>query len=81
MKKKLKSDSPLGAATCSPSSLTPETDAAWSCFIGYTELLQDVKDLSCKLERERDEARKLAEKWRRESNWIGNEKNYKLPWE
>lgn len=28
MKKKLKSDSPLRAATCSPSSLTPETDAA-----------------------------------------------------
>jgi esterase/lipase len=36
---------------------TPETDAAWSCFKGYMEPLQDVKDLSQKLERERDEAR------------------------
>jgi exonuclease VII large subunit len=35
---------------------TPETDAAWSCFKGYMEPLQDVKDLSRKLERERDEA-------------------------
>ena len=38
------------------SSSTPETDAAWSCFKGYMEPLQDVKDLSRKLERERDEA-------------------------
>jgi hypothetical protein len=36
---------------------TPETDAAWACFKGYTEPLQDVQDLSRKLERERDEAR------------------------
>ena len=36
---------------------TPETDAAWACFKGYMEPLQDVKDLSRKLERERDEAR------------------------
>jgi hypothetical protein len=36
---------------------TPETDAAWACFKGYTEPLQDVKDLSRKLERERDKAR------------------------
>jgi hypothetical protein len=35
---------------------TPETDAAWSCFKGYIEPLQDVKELSRKLERERDEA-------------------------
>jgi hypothetical protein len=35
---------------------TPETDAAWACFKGYTEPLQDVQDLSRKLERERDEA-------------------------
>lgn len=34
-----------------------ETDAAWACFKGYMEPLQDVKDLSRKLERERDEAR------------------------
>lgn len=58
---KLKRHSPLYAATCSPSSLTPETDAAWACFKGYTELLRDVKDLSCKLERERDEARRELE--------------------
>jgi len=38
---------------------TPETDAAWACFKGYTEPLQDVQDLSRKLERERDEARFL----------------------
>jgi hypothetical protein len=44
------------------SSSTPETDAAWACFKGYMEPLQDVKDLSRKLERERDEAREaLAE--------------------
>lgn len=39
---------------------TPETDAAWTCFKGYMEPLQDVKDLSRKLERERDEARAVA---------------------
>lgn len=31
---------------------TPKTDKAWSCFGGYTEPLQDVKDLSHELERE-----------------------------
>ena len=36
---------------------TPETDVAWACFKGYMEPLQDVKNLSRKLERERDEAR------------------------
>jgi uncharacterized protein (DUF3084 family) len=36
---------------------TPETNAAWACFKGYTEPLQDVQDLSRKLERERNEAR------------------------
>jgi hypothetical protein len=35
---------------------TPETDAAWSCFKGCIEPLQDVKELSRSLERERDEA-------------------------
>ena len=39
---------------------TPETDAAWACFKGYMEPLQDVQDLSRKLERERDEAREEA---------------------
>jgi hypothetical protein len=34
---------------------TPETNAAWACFKGYTEPLQDVQDLSRKLERERDD--------------------------
>jgi hypothetical protein len=38
---------------------TPETEAAWACFKGYMEPLQDVQDLSRKLERERDEARFL----------------------
>jgi len=36
---------------------TPETDVAWNYFKGYIEPLQDVKELSRKLERERDEAR------------------------
>lgn len=40
---------------------TPETDAAWACFKGHTELLHDVKNLSRKLEQERVEARKLAQ--------------------
>jgi hypothetical protein len=40
---------------------TPETDAAWACFKGYMELLQDVQDLSRKLERERNEAREKIE--------------------
>ena len=31
---------------------TPKTDKAWSSFSGYTEPLQDVKDLSHELERE-----------------------------
>ena len=31
---------------------TPRTDKAWSCFSGYTQPLQDVKDLSHELERE-----------------------------
>ena len=40
-------------------SKTPETDAAWSCFNGYMEPLQDVKYLSRKLERERDQLKQL----------------------
>ncbi len=36
---------------------TPETDAAWHSFTGNTEFAHNVKDLSRKLERERDEAR------------------------
>jgi chromosome segregation ATPase len=36
---------------------TPRTDAVWSCFSGYTEPLQDVKDLSHELERELTAAR------------------------
>ena len=47
---------------------TPETDAAWSCFKGYMEPLQDVKDLSRKLERERDEAREQAQRLRVQLN-------------
>lgn len=35
-------------------SKTPETDVAWNCFKGCIEPLQDVKELSRKLERERD---------------------------
>ena len=47
---------------------TPETDAAWACFKGYMEPLQDVKDLSRKLERERDEARTTIEDAKRALN-------------
>jgi hypothetical protein len=43
---------------------TPETDAAWACFKGHTELLHDVQNLSRKLERERDEAREQNAKLR-----------------
>ena len=35
---------------------TPETDATWHSFTGNTEFANNVKDLSRKLERERDEA-------------------------
>jgi hypothetical protein len=35
---------------------TPETDAAWHSFTGNTEFAHNVKNLSRKLERERDEA-------------------------
>jgi hypothetical protein len=38
---------------------TPETDAAWHSFTGNTEFANNVKILSRKLERERDEARFL----------------------
>jgi hypothetical protein len=41
---------------------TPETEAAWACFKGYMEPLQDVQNLSRKLERERDEAREALSK-------------------
>ena len=36
---------------------TPETDAAWHSFTGNTEFANNVKNLSRKLERERDETR------------------------
>ena len=41
---------------------TPRTDVAWSCFSGYTEPLQNVKDLSHELERELNEARKQRDR-------------------
>ena len=54
---------------------TPETDAAWACFKGYTEPLQDVQDLSRKLERERNEAREQNDKLREIAE------RYKRQWE
>jgi hypothetical protein len=48
-----------------PYTNTPETDAAWSCFRGYTEPLHDVRDLSRKLERERDEAVRSCHIWQK----------------
>ena len=51
MKKKLKSNSPLDAATCSPSSDTPETDEMGSMRRTVTEW----RNLCEKLERERNE--------------------------
>ena len=53
---------------------TPETDAAWACFKGYMEPLQDVKDLSRKLERERNEAREELEEYRSIAENIGAKK-------
>ena len=41
---------------------TPETDAAWHSFTGNTEFAHNVKNLSRKLERERDEAREALMK-------------------
>ena len=42
---------------------TPETDAAWTAESGNG--LNEVRELSRKLERERDEARKAAHSWRK----------------
>jgi len=33
---------------------TPETDAAWSCFTGNIELLQDVKEMSTQIRGDAD---------------------------
>jgi hypothetical protein len=49
---------------------TPETDAAWSCFKGYMEPLQDVKDLSRKLERERDEWAAMCGRYKQERDEV-----------
>ena len=61
MKKKLKSDSPLRAATCSPSSDTPETDTLrqklWGK--GWPDSYMTMMSHANQLERERDEARRL----------------------
>lgn len=73
MKKKLKSDSPLCAATCSPSSLTPESDSAYESFEDATnEVLRHFVDyeVARKLEMERDNYRARSDvnvrDWRRE---------------
>jgi hypothetical protein len=58
MKKKLKSNSPSNAAACSPSSLTPETDAAEWGITPHDMVVRS--DLARTLERERDEWRKKA---------------------
>ena len=69
------SDSPQKAdcpsAPCSPSSLTPETDAMleadWYRLEEYSAPLSAYKrmtELSRTLERERDEARSIAAHWR-----------------
>jgi hypothetical protein len=59
---------------------TPETDAAWACFKGHTELLHDVQNLNRKLKRERDEAReenkKLKEALIRVRTWGVSSKNF-----
>lgn len=51
-------------AAGSPSSLTPETDAAWEKHSGTNaELAIDAIALCGKLERERDDARREAIRW------------------
>ena len=65
MKKKLESDSPLRAATCSPSSLTPERDDLWAKHDGLTPALAaELLVLAAKMERERDMARAAAHTFR-----------------
>jgi hypothetical protein len=66
----------LDAATCAPSSDTPETDEIWNGEWNHAYLFSRMR----KMERERDEARKLAEHYRRchceeEGIWLY------LPWE
>ncbi len=72
MKKKLKSDSPLRAATCSPSSLTPETDAAEFGKYGIPseyEGLLVTSDFARTLEVDLSEARKDLLDLKREMEW------------
>jgi hypothetical protein len=48
------------------------------------DALSQIFQAECRAERfcqERDMARELADQWRQESNWIGNEPTYKFPWE
>lgn len=45
---------------------TPETEAGWACFKGYMEPLQDVQNLSRKLERERDEWAAMCGRYKQE---------------
>ena len=63
---------------------TPETDAFRdSQFNDRVDEMDKLYDLAEKLERERDEARKQAERWR--DAWIKDNRmsliNTKFPWE
>jgi len=88
MKKKLESDSPLDAATCSPSSDTPGTDHRAYTSIAITK--DGWKDgpvvvhasYARKLERERDEARQIAAEACAMLADNGFETNYPpMPWD
>jgi len=48
---------------------------------GISKSVADAHATWADVVRERDEARELADQWRKESNWIGNEPTYKFPWE
>jgi hypothetical protein len=49
----------------------------WATANGTSHMEQEIIEMR----NQRNEAREEAYKWRSVSNWIGNEKNYRLPWE
>lgn len=59
MTEKLESNTPSDAATCSPSSDTPETDALFVGWISTTGILDQARKHAEKLERERTDIREM----------------------
>ena len=64
---------------CSPSSDVPETLQAWRDYI-ESGLEEKLRDASAKMERERNEARQIAVRFRN-TDWRENDCWKKLPWE